>query len=140
LEKCETARIENDNQNRSGDVILSGKSGYFAGIDGLRAIAVSSVIIFHADNTLIPGGYLGVDIFFVISGFLITRILVLELQEGTFSYWNFYQRRARRLLPALTVVCILSILPSWYLLPPDQLKDFFQSLAAVALFSANFLF
>ena len=73
-------------------------------IDGLRAVAVLSVLIYHAFPEYLPGGYVGVDIFFVISGFLITGILVEEFQQNHFSLWNFYQRRIRRIFPALLMI------------------------------------
>jgi peptidoglycan/LPS O-acetylase OafA/YrhL len=88
---------------------------YRAEIDGLRAIAVVSVILYHAQFALFgrnwfQGGFLGVDIFFVISGYLITRIILSELQsKGSFSFVNFYERRARRILPVLFVVIFVSI-------------------------------
>jgi peptidoglycan/LPS O-acetylase OafA/YrhL len=82
---------------------------YRRDIDGLRALAVVSVIIFHANHSLIPGGYLGVDVFFVISGFLITRLLVKEMQAESFSIINFYERRARRILPALFFMLVLCL-------------------------------
>ena len=75
-------------------------------IDGLRALAVIPVILFHAGFKAFSGGYVGVDVFFVISGYLITTIIVTEKQAGTFSFINFYQRRARRILPALFFVML----------------------------------
>lgn len=79
---------------------------YRAEIDGLRAIAVLSVIFFHAGFSLFKGGYIGVDVFFVISGFLITSIILKEVENGSFSILNFYERRARRILPALFLSCL----------------------------------
>ena len=73
-------------------------------IDGLRAIAVTPVVLFHAGLSVIGGGFLGVDIFFVISGFLITSILIEEIESGKLSILNFYERRARRILPAAYLV------------------------------------
>lgn len=113
---------------------------YRSEIDGLRAVAVVSVILFHADETLLSGGFVGVDIFFVISGFLITSIILREIHNRTFSMLNFYERRARRILPALFVVSFACIPFAWSLMRPDQLDDFAKSLGAVALFSSNFLF
>lgn len=75
-------------------------------VDGLRAIAVVSVVLFHADIALFSGGFIGVDIFFVISGFLITSILLKDLQEDRFSIVRFYERRARRIAPALLAVTL----------------------------------
>jgi len=109
-------------------------------IDGLRAVAVLPVILFHAHFPFFKGGYLGVDIFFVISGYLITSILYYEMMEQKFSITKFYERRARRILPALVFITSLSILPAWLWMLPNDFKDFSQSLAAVYLFSSNFLF
>lgn len=109
-------------------------------IDGLRAIAVAAVILFHAGFTLFGGGFVGVDVFFVISGFLITSIIVEDLKAGRFSLLRFYERRARRILPALFLVMAVSVPFAYRLLSPDDLKDFAQSLAAISLFSSNILF
>jgi peptidoglycan/LPS O-acetylase OafA/YrhL len=109
-------------------------------IDGLRAIAVAAVILFHAGFALFSGGFVGVDVFFVISGFLITSIVVEELKTGRFSVLRFYERRARRILPALFTVMAACIPFAYWLLSPDDLKDFAQSLAAICLFASNVLF
>ncbi len=109
-------------------------------IDGLRAVAVLPVILFHAGLSAFSGGFVGVDVFFVISGYLITTIILGEREAGTFTLINFYERRARRILPALFFV-ILACLPfAWLWMMPGQFKDFFQSIAAVAVFSSNILF
>ena len=109
-------------------------------IDGLRAVAVLPVILFHAGFNVFSGGYVGVDVFFVISGYLITTILINELEEERFSIARFYERRARRILPALFVV-MLACLPFAYMwMLPSQLKDFAQSLVAVVFFGSNILF
>lgn len=109
-------------------------------IDGLRAVAVVPVILFHAGFKTFQGGYVGVDIFFVISGFLITSILLDELQPGNFSITTFYNRRAKRILPALFVV-MLSCLPfAYFWMLPSQLADFSESLIAVLFFVSNILF
>jgi len=81
-------------------------------IDGLRAIAVASVILYHTGSSLVGGGFVGVDIFFVISGFLITGIVYGELVEGRFSIARFYERRARRILPAVFVVLATCLVPA----------------------------
>jgi len=109
-------------------------------VDGLRSIAVLPVIFYHAGITLFSGGYVGVDIFFVISGYLITSIIITERANSTFTLRNFYERRARRILPALFFVIIPCIPFAWAWMPPYQLKDFSQSLSAVSLFSSNILF
>ena len=109
-------------------------------IDGLRALAVIPVILFHAGFSSFSGGYVGVDIFFVISGYLITSIIINDLDRSKFSILNFYERRARRILPALFFVMLICIPFAWELMPPLHLKDFGQSLVAVSLFSSNFLF
>ena len=109
-------------------------------VDGLRAIAVLPVIFFHAGFSGFSGGFVGVDIFFVISGYLITSILLSEITSGEFSFAQFYERRARRILPALYLVCLLCIPFAWFFSPPSSMKDFGQSLGAVVAFSSNFLF
>ncbi len=109
-------------------------------VDGLRAIAVVPVLLFHAGVGAFHGGYVGVDVFFVLSGYLITSIIRSELQAGAFTLAGFYERRARRILPALFVVVAASIWPAWLLMAPHQLKDFSQSLVAVAAFASNVLF
>lgn len=109
-------------------------------IDGLRAVAVIPVIFFHAGFELFSGGYTGVDVFFVISGYLITSIIYSELKENNFSIINFYERRARRILPLLFCVLLVSIPFAWISLFPTDNIDFFESLIAVPAFGSNFLF
>lgn len=109
-------------------------------IDGLRALAVLPVILFHAGIPGFSGGFIGVDVFFVISGFLITSILISENEQKKFSISNFYERRARRILPALFLVMLVSIVIAWFTTTPKDMKDFSLSLASVPLFSSNFLF
>lgn len=109
-------------------------------IDGLRAIAVISVILFHAGFDAFSGGFVGVDIFFVISGYLITSILIEDIENKRFSLINFYERRTRRILPALFFMLICCLPFAWMWMFPNQMKDFSQSLAAVSLFASNFLF
>ena len=113
---------------------------YRAEIDGLRALAVLPVILFHAGFELFSGGFVGVDVFFVISGYLITTIIISEMAEGKFSIVNFYERRARRILPALFFVMLMCLPFAWMWLTPNDLKDFGQSLVAVSTFSSNILF
>jgi peptidoglycan/LPS O-acetylase OafA/YrhL len=109
-------------------------------IDGLRALAVVPVILFHAGFPLFKGGFVGVDIFFVISGYLITSIILDELERGKFSIVTFYERRARRILPALFFVMAVCLPFSWMWLIPSEFKDFSTSLIGVILFSSNILF
>lgn len=109
-------------------------------IDGLRAIAVLPVILFHAGNELFSGGFVGVDVFFVISGYLITTILIEDIGNNRFSIVNFYERRARRILPALFFVMLVCTPFAWMWMLPSQMKDFSQSLIAVSLFASNILF
>ena len=109
-------------------------------IDGLRALAVMPVLLFHAGFQSFGGGYIGVDIFFVISGYLITTIILAELQTGTFSIIKFYERRARRILPALFLVMFACLPFAWLWMSPTGLQDFSKSLVAVSLFLSNILF
>jgi peptidoglycan/LPS O-acetylase OafA/YrhL len=113
---------------------------YRAEIDGLRALAVVPVILFHAGFELFSGGFVGVDVFFVISGYLITTILIEDIENKRFSIANFYERRARRILPALFFVMLVCIPFAWMWMLPYQMKDFSQSLVAVSLFASNILF
>lgn len=108
-------------------------------IDGLRALAVLPVIFFHAGFTVFAGGFVGVDIFFVISGYLITSLIIKERQEDNFSLRVFYERRARRLLPALFLVMLSSIPFAYILMWPNDLENFGQSLVATTIFSNNIL-
>jgi peptidoglycan/LPS O-acetylase OafA/YrhL len=109
-------------------------------VDGLRALAVLPVIFFHAGFEIFSGGFIGVDVFFVISGYLITSIILAELTAGKFSVSNFYERRARRILPALFFVTVACIPFAWMWLLPSEMKGFSQSLAAVSVFGSNVLF
>ncbi len=109
-------------------------------IDGLRAVAVIPVILFHAGSYRFNGGFVGVDVFFVISGYLITNIIINELSQERFSLVNFYERRVRRILPALFFVMLVSLPFAWLFLLPGDLPGFAQSVMAVPLFIANFHF
>ena len=109
-------------------------------IDGLRALAVIPVILFHAGFDLFSGGFVGVDVFFVISGYLITTIIIDDIEKDRFSIANFYERRARRLLPALFVVMLVCIPFALMWMLPSQMRDFSESLIAVSLFASNILF
>lgn len=106
-------------------------------IDGLRTVAVLPVVLFHAHISGFAGGFIGVDIFFVISGYLITTILYREIAAGRFRLVHFYERRARRLLPPLFVVLILSSIAAWLLFPPAVFQHYGQSLLATVTFSSN---
>ncbi|MFU6154324.1 acyltransferase family protein [Pseudomonas aeruginosa] len=114
--------------------------GYRAEVDGLRAIAVSSVLLFHAGFSFIPGGFVGVDVFFVISGYLITSIILREMEVGKFSFAKFYERRAKRLLPPLLPVLCASIIVSFALLDSDLLKEFATSVYSAVGFVSNWYF
>ena len=115
-------------------------------IDGLRAIAVTSVVLYHAKFDMFgkewfSGGFIGVDIFFVISGYLITRIILSELKvHGTLSLLNFYERRARRILPMLFFVMLVSMPFAWMRLLPPEFIDYAKSLLASIFFGSNFFF
>ncbi len=112
-------------------------TNYRPEIDGLRALAIIPVILFHAGANWFSGGFIGVDIFFVISGFLITSIILAERENGDFSYANFYMRRARRILPALFLVLSASCVMAWIWLVPTHLKSFGRTLSAVILVASN---
>jgi len=112
---------------------------YRSDIDGLRALAVAGVIAFHTFPNWLPGGFVGVDIFFVISGYLITGIICDELRSGTFTLAGFYERRIRRIFPALIVVLAATLAASWNILPANQLASLGKNAVAGALFSANLM-
>lgn len=109
-------------------------------IDGLRALAVIPVILFHAGFQTFSGGFVGVDVFFVISGYLITSIILSELEKGKFSIANFYERRAKRILPALFFILLASLPFAWALLLPNDLLSFSKSLISISFFSSNIFF
>ncbi|MCP4412549.1 MAG: acyltransferase [Gammaproteobacteria bacterium] len=112
---------------------------YRPDIDGLRAIAVLPVMLFHAGIELFSGGYVGVDVFFVISGYLMTSIIYKEVLNGKFSYAKFYERRARRIFPALYFIIFISIFPAWFLLVPDDFVDFSDNVIGAVTFSSNII-
>jgi hypothetical protein len=99
-------------------------------IDGLRAIAVLPVIFFHAGFELFKGGFVGVDVFFVISGYLITSTILADKEAGTFTLTSFYERRARRILPALFFVMLVCLPFAWRWMLPDYFENFGQSVVA----------
>ena len=113
---------------------------YREDIDWLRAIAVLAVVAFHFEAPAVFGGFVGVDIFFVISGYLITGIIQSEVQDGSFSFARFYERRLRRLLPALYAMVALTAIPSLHYLLTSEREEFFRSIAAVVTFTSNFFF
>lgn len=116
------------------------KLDYRPEIDGLRAVSVLSVIFYHAEFELFGGGFVGVDVFFVISGYLITSIIFVELKEGKFSLINFYERRIRRIFPALFIVMLTCMLFAWLWFLPNDFKAYAQSQVAVSMFASNILF
>jgi peptidoglycan/LPS O-acetylase OafA/YrhL len=120
--------------------VTTGILRYRAEIDGLRAVAVIPVVLFHAGFAPFSGGFVGVDIFFVISGYLITSIIVPEMEGGSFSLLHFYERRARRILPALTLVVGVCIPFAWVILLPADMEDFLVSIITLCFFVSNFFF
>lgn len=113
---------------------------YRPAIDGLRAVAVLGVVLYHAGSFGLTGGFGGVDVFFVISGFLITAIIQREIESGTFSLLNFYERRIRRIFPALVAVAVVATGVSVLLLLPEDFKEYGKSLQGIVTFSSNFYF
>ena len=115
-------------------------AAYRADIDGLRAVAVLLVIGFHAFPGHVAGGFLGVDVFFVISGFLISTIILSGLERGTFSFGTFYARRVRRIFPALIAMFAGCAVIGWFVLLPDEVRQFGKYVGAGAAFVSNFVF
>ena len=113
---------------------------YRPDIDGLRAVAVLSVLFYHAGITVIPGGFMGVDIFFVISGFLITSIIYNDIKAGSFSMPMFWERRARRILPPLFVVIVCTLVAAWFVFLPGDLELLGRQTLSQSVFASNFLF
>jgi peptidoglycan/LPS O-acetylase OafA/YrhL len=113
--------------------------GYRPEIDGLRAIAVLAVVFYHAGLGC-PGGYVGVDVFFVISGYLITSLILKDLRQGTFSLAAFWERRIRRIFPASAVCVLVTLIAGFFLLLPDDLENLGKSAIAQTLLVANFYF
>ncbi len=109
-------------------------------IDGLRSLAILPVLFYHAGVPGFSGGYIGVDVFFVISGFLITSLILKELSQGSFSILTFYERRARRILPALFFVMLVTLVAALPWMLPNDLQDLFLSYLGVSTFSSNVLF
>ena len=115
-------------------------SKYRADIDGLRAVSVLAVMGFHFGLAAFGGGFIGVDVFFVISGYVITLSLLGDLAAGRFSILAFYERRVRRIFPALIFTFALSWLAAWLLLLPSHFVDFSSSLLSSATFVSNIYF
>ena len=115
------------------------KFQYRADIDGLRAVAVIGVVLFHA-GLGVSGGYVGVDVFFVISGFLITSLILRDLSKGEFSIIGFWERRARRIFPALAVVVIATLIAGWFLMLSFGYQVLGQSTVALTVFASNIQF
>ena len=113
---------------------------YRSDIDGLRALAVLPVMLFHAGASWLPGGFVGVDVFFVISGYLISSIILREVQSGKFSLASFYERRARRILPALLVMLLVTAIAFQVISLPDQAVSASESGIAALLSLSNFYF
>ncbi|MEY8096907.1 acyltransferase family protein [Falsihalocynthiibacter sp. S25ZX9] len=119
---------------------LGPKSVYRADIDGLRAVAVTAVILYHLERSFIPGGYFGVDMFFVLSGYLITGIIWSEIRADSFSLSHFYERRIRRIMPALLLFLIVITVFASIILLPSDLANYGKSVLATLTFSANVYF
>src|SRR5689334_19603352 len=115
----------------------NGSAPYRPDIDGLRAVAVLAVIAFHAFPQWLPGGYVGVDVFFVISGFLISSQLIAAADSGTLSFSGFYARRIRRIFPALILVLAATAVTGWFVLLPQEWDSLTRHTAASALFANN---
>jgi len=112
---------------------------YRPDIDGLRALAVLAVVLFHAFPSLLPGGFIGVDIFFIISGFLIGSIIMGEMEQQRFSFARFYGRRVKRIFPALALVMASCLVAGWFVLFADEFKMLGRHLVAGAGFISNLL-
>ena len=119
------------------DSRAAGEAHHRPDIDGLRAIAILSVLGFHAFGRLLPGGFVGVDIFFVISGYLISGILLRGLKQNNFSFIKFYSRRIKRIFPALSLVLVVTWIAGWYLLLPDEYARLGKHIASGAGFVSN---
>ena len=116
------------------------KLKYRADIDGLRAIAVLAVVLYHAGFSLFSGGYVGVDLFFVLSGFLITKIILADLKKKRFSIKVFYERRVKRLFPALFAHFLAIVVVAYFLFLPSDMSFLGENLIAATLFLANLFF
>jgi peptidoglycan/LPS O-acetylase OafA/YrhL len=108
---------------------------YRPDVDGLRALAIAAVVLFHAGFSAVPGGFIGVDVFFVISGFLITGLIIDRLRQGDFSFWEFYARRTRRIFPALFSLLLVVLVAGYLVLTPSE----YAALGKSAVYSSAFL-
>lgn len=127
------------NDSRSGMSAHAG-FGYRPDIDGLRAVAIIAVMLYHAGVPLTPGGFVGVDVFFVISGFVIASVVQADLARGRFTLRGFYERRIRRIFPALFTMIAITLAIGWFVMLADDYKRLGQSASANALFLSNFYF
>ncbi len=109
---------------------------YRADIDGLRGLAVLTVLFFHADIGF-PGGFVGVDVFFVISGYLISGLILKDLDSGQFGIVDFWERRVRRIMPALSVVVLASLIAGWFLFLPSDFRALGRSAVAQSILASN---
>src|SRR6185437_6617263 len=116
---------------------IQAAGGYRPDVDGLRAVGVLSVLAFHAFPRLVSGGFVGVDVFFVISGFLISGIIFRSLAAGSFSFMDFYARRVRRIFPSLIVVLLAALGIGWWILYDDEFRQLWNHVAGGAAFVAN---
>lgn len=114
--------------------------GFRKDINGLRAIAVIAVVLFHFNVTGFSGGFVGVDIFFVISGYLMTKIIFTKMESNTFNLAQFYLARSRRIIPALAVLCLSLLMMLWWILPPSEMLQFARQLASSMTFVSNILY
>ncbi|MBP7951455.1 MAG: acyltransferase [Verrucomicrobiales bacterium] len=131
--------MQNLKHNPNADDAAAVHLRYRPDIDGLRAIAVLGVLFFHAGLGF-PGGYVGVDVFFVISGFLITSLLLKDLDRGTFSMLHFWERRIRRILPALAVVVTVILAAGWFLLLPRDYEELGKQVISMVACASNVKF
>lgn len=121
-------------------MLISPTSGHSKSIDGLRAFAILPVLLGHAFPFALPGGFIGVDIFFVISGFLITGMIVRNMRNGTFDWLDFYKRRVLRIFPALFSTLLITFAAALIILPPMELREMGQAMTASSVFLSNILF
>lgn len=119
-------------------LIVGKRHLYRPDIDGMRALAILSVVIFHAFPSTLKGGFIGVDIFFVISGYLISGIILKGLDEKNFSFGSFYAHRIKRIFPALVIVLVCVSVAGWFLLLPDELRELGKHIAASVMYLQNY--